>query len=136
MTAEEIAGLEPPAAPDSVLFLWATNPKLADALAVMQAWGFEYRTNMAWVKDRIGMGYYVRGQHELLLIGKRGGLPVPDTANRPASVVNAPVGGHSAKPTVFYDLIERMYGGLPMAELFARVERPGWHRWGHGAGAP
>jgi N6-adenosine-specific RNA methylase IME4 len=132
MTTAAISALDVPAADDAVLFLWATNPKLAEALEVMAAWGFTYRTNMVWVKDRIGMGYYVRGQHELLLVGKRGGLPVPDPANRPASVINAPVGEHSAKPEAFYGLIERMYAGLPKAELFARAERPGWHHWGHG----
>ena len=124
------AGMDMPAAANSVLFLWATNPKLAEALDVMAAWGFSYRTNMAWVKDRIGMGYYARAQHELLLIGKRGDLPMPDPAARPASVVTAPRGPHSRKPEVFYELIETMYAGLPKVELFARTARDGWHSWG------
>jgi N6-adenosine-specific RNA methylase IME4 len=123
-------GIDVPAAANSVLFLWATNPKLAEALDVMAAWGFSYRTNMAWVKDRIGMGYYARAQHELLLIGKRGDLPMPDPSARPASVVTAPRGAHSRKPEVFYELIETMYAGLPKVELFARVTREGWHSWG------
>ncbi len=128
---DEIKSLEVPAADDAVLFLWATNPKLADALEVVAAWGFEYRTCMAWVKDRIGMGYYVRQQHELLLIARRGGFPVPAEEDRPASVVQAPRGRHSAKPPVFYDLIERMYPGYSRVELFARNERPGWVSWGN-----
>jgi hypothetical protein len=57
---------------DAVLFLWATNPKLSEALQVMRAWGFQYKTNMVWIKPSIGMGYYARQQHELLLIGGRG----------------------------------------------------------------
>jgi N6-adenosine-specific RNA methylase IME4 len=133
MTTAAISALEVPAGDDSVLFMWATNPKLAEALDVMTAWGFSYRTNMVWVKDRIGMGYYVRGQHELLLIGKRGELPVPDPSSRPPSVVTASRGKHSRKPEVFYELIETMYGGLPMAEMFAREVRPGWTAWGHQA---
>jgi N6-adenosine-specific RNA methylase IME4 len=124
------AGADMPAAANSVLFLWATNPKLAEALDVMAAWGFSYRTNMAWVKDKIGMGYYARAQHELLLIGKRGDLPMPDPAARPASVVTAPREQHSRKPEVFYELIETMYAGLPKVELFARTARDGWHSWG------
>lgn len=130
-TAEEIAALDVPAADDAVLFLWATNPKLLEALAVMEAWGFTYRTNACWVKDRFGMGYYVRGQHELLLIGRRGDLAVPDPANRPASVLTAPRQEHSRKPDDFYALIERMYPDLAKVELFARRPREGWSGWGN-----
>jgi MT-A70 len=72
MTLDEIKALEVPACDDAVLFLWATSPKLIEALDVMNAWGFTYRTCMVWVKDKIGMGYYARQRHELLLIGKRG----------------------------------------------------------------
>ena len=87
MALEEIKALaeqgEVPAADDAVLFLWATPPLLPEALEVMAAWGFTYRTCMVWVKDRIGMGYYARQRHELLLIGKRGSLPVPEPSDRP-----------------------------------------------------
>lgn len=135
MTAGALANMAVPVAEHAVLFLWATNPKLPEALQVMAAWGFGYRTNMVWVKDRIGMGYYVRGQHELLLIGKRGELPVPAPSDRPASVIQAPRTEHSAKPEVVYDLIEQMYPGLAKVELFARQQRPGWAAWGHQAEA-
>ncbi len=64
--------------PDAMLFLWAPAPFLTDALNIMTAWGFEYATCAVWVKDRFGMGVYVRQQHELLLIGKRGLGIVPD----------------------------------------------------------
>lgn len=131
MSDAEIAALEVPAADDAVLFLWATNPKLIEAAGVMAAWGFEYRTNACWVKDRFGMGYYVRGQHELLLIGRRGNLGVPEPANRPASVVSAPRQQHSRKPDDFYELIERMYPEDSRVELFARRPREGWASWGN-----
>ena len=133
MTTAAISALEVPAGDNAVLFMWATNPKLAEALDVMTAWGFSYRTNMVWVKDKIGMGYYARSQHELLLIGKRGNLPMPDPPRRPASVVTAVRDKHSRKPEVFYELIEDMYAGLPLAEMFARQARPGWIAWGHQA---
>jgi N6-adenosine-specific RNA methylase IME4 len=131
MTLGEIKALDVPAEPDAVLFLWATSPKLAEALDVMAAWEFGYRTCMAWVKDKIGMGYYARQQHELLLIGKRGSLPVPEPSDRPSSVFHAPRGEHSAKPQVAYDLIEAMYPHLPRVELFARSQRPRWSVWGN-----
>lgn len=119
------------AAPDAVLFLWATSPKLEEALQVMRAWGFTYRTNMVWVKPQIGMGYYARQQHELLLIGARGSLPVPEPANRPNSALTSPRTEHSRKPGEYYDIIERMYPEYARIELFSRTQREGWAAWGN-----
>lgn len=130
MALEDIAALDVPAADDAVLFLWASSPKLAEALEIVEAWDFHYRTHMVWAKDQIGMGYYARQQHEDLLIAKRGNLPVPEPQNRPTSVVLAPRGEHSVKPERFYELIEAMYPGLAKVELFARTARPGWAAWG------
>lgn len=116
---------------DAIMFMWATSPKLAEAIELGQAWGFTYRTCMVWDKEQIGMGFYARQQHELLLIWTRGNAPTPAPADRPASVVKAKRGRHSAKPPVFYDIIERMYPDLPKGELFARKRRPGWLAWGN-----
>lgn len=115
---------------DAVLFLWATSPKLPEALSVMQAWGFAYRTCMVWVKDKIGMGYYARQKHELLLIGTRGNPGAPEPSDRPASVICAKRGGHSTKPAEFYEALESMYPLLAKVELFARAARRGWTPWG------
>ena len=134
MPVADICALDVPAADDAVLFLWATNPKLIEALEVMKAWGFEYRTNACWAKDRFGMGYYVRGQHELLLIGKRGNIRAPEPSNRPGSVITAPRQEHSRKPDEFYELIERMYPDEAKVELFARRLRSGWVGWGNQLG--
>lgn len=131
MEPEEIAALPIPAADDAVLFMWATNPKLREALAIVAAWGFEYVTNMVWVKDRIGMGYYARSRHELLLIGRRGELPVPEPENRPDSVIGGERTDHSAKPRHVYNLIDRMYPGFPKIELFSRSPQDGWDAWGN-----
>jgi N6-adenosine-specific RNA methylase IME4 len=133
MSLDEIKALNVPACDDAVLFLWATSPKLEEALEVLNAWGFAYRTCMVWAKDKIGMGYYARQRHELLLIGKRGNLPVPDPEDRPDSVVMAPRTEHSEKPEVFYEIIERMYPTQERVELFARHERNGWAAWGNQA---
>lgn len=123
------------AADDCVLFLWATNPKLAEATKVIEAWGFTYRTNVVWVKDRPGMGYYARQRHELLLIAVRGELPAPAENVRPDSVQEYPRGQHSQKPDPFYSIIESMYpqfyeAGL-CTELFCREPRKGWKTWGN-----
>ena len=116
---------------DCVLFLWATSPKLIEALDVVKAWGFTYKTCMVWAKDKIGMGYYARQQHELLLIATRGAPPTPAPADRPSSVITATRGEHSAKPDEFYAVIERMYPALPKVELFCRSSRDGWSAWGN-----
>ena len=114
----------------AVLYLWATAPKLPEALAVMDAWGFTYKTNMVWVKHNIGMGYWARGRHELILIGTKGDFPAPEAAERPDSVIEARRGQHSAKPDEVYEILERLYPGMARLEMFARSNRDGWQSWG------
>lgn len=120
---------------DCVLFMWATSPKLAEAFDVLNAWGFEYRTCAVWDKQKIGMGYYFRQQHELLLVAVRGSPLTPAPANRPSSVLSFPRGEHSAKPAEVYELIEAMYPELPKLEMFCRSPREGWGAWGNQAAA-
>lgn len=116
---------------DSVIFLWATSPKLSDALGVIDAWGFQYVTCAVWDKQKIGMGYYFRQQHELLLVGKRGSLPPPQPENRISSVIQYPREEHSKKPEQFYSIIENMYPMFRRIELFARNTRDNWECWGN-----
>jgi len=136
MTLDEICALPVShlATDAAVLFLWTTLPHLEEALQVVAAWGFAYKSNVVWVKDQIGLGYLVRNQHELLLIATRGDIPTPPPARRPASVISAPRREHSRKPDEAYELIERMYPELPRIELFARQARPGWAAWGNEVG--
>jgi len=137
MSAEEICNLEVEGvsihekiADDAILFLWTTNPQLKIAFKVLEAWGFTYVTNMVWVKDKWGTGYYVRGQHELLLIAKKGKIPPPIEEVRPSSVLHAPVRKHSMKPDEIYGIIETMYPNRRYLELFARKGHKGWVSWG------
>jgi N6-adenosine-specific RNA methylase IME4 len=116
---------------DAILFLWATSPKLEEAMRVVKSWSFEYRTNIVWDKCKIGMGYYARQQHELLLIATRGSMPAPAPDDIISSVVRIPRNGHSSKPLEFYNLIERMYPSLPKLELFCRSPQSGWSVWGN-----
>lgn len=127
---DEICALRAPAARDAVLFLWATAPMLPDALRVMDAWGFAYKSHIVWAKDRLGTGYWARNRHELLLIGTRGAIPAPSPGTQPPSLIEAPVGRHSAKPEEFHELIERLFPTIPKIEMFARSARPGWDLWG------
>lgn len=122
------------AADDCVLFLWATVPMLEDALRVLHAWGFEYRSQFVWVKDRLGTGYWNRNQHEILLIGVRGKPPAPAPGTRERSVISEPTGEHSAKPEIVLEYIENWYPTLPKIELNRRgPPRPGWDAWGNEA---
>jgi N6-adenosine-specific RNA methylase IME4 len=130
MTVDEIVNLSIPSSEHAVLFLWATNPKLPEALGVMNRWGFVYRTNMVWNKKEIGTGYYVRGQHELLLIGVKGDTHPPEENARPPSVLEVSRRGHSQKPDEIYGIIEHMYPNSKRLELFARNSRDGWTSWG------
>jgi N6-adenosine-specific RNA methylase IME4 len=118
-------------ADDCVLFLWATSPKLPEAMRVVVSWGFTYRTCMVWVKDKIGMGYYARQRHELLLIATTGEPSVPDESVRPDSVIQAPRGEHSRKPDSVYAMLESMYPKSKYLELFCRTPRKGWKAWGN-----
>jgi N6-adenosine-specific RNA methylase IME4 len=123
------------AADDAALFLWGTAPMLVAALNVLAAWGFTYATHAIWVKDRIITGYWFRGQHELLLLGTRGGIPAPAMGKQWPSVIEAPRGRHSQKPDRIYDLIESYFPSLPKIELNARGRRIGWDAWGFEAPA-
>jgi N6-adenosine-specific RNA methylase IME4/ParB-like chromosome segregation protein Spo0J len=120
------------AAPDAVLFLWATCPKLPEAMRLITAWGFEYKTSAIWDKQKIGMGYYFRQQHELLLVATRGKIPAPLPDARPKwSIYSEPRDKHSAKPAHFAEVIETMYPDLDRIELFCRAPREGWAVWGN-----
>jgi N6-adenosine-specific RNA methylase IME4 len=131
IAARDVASI---AAEDCVLFLWATVPMLPHALLVMSAWGFDYRSNFTWWKDRIGTGYWNRNRHEHLLVGVRGDVPAPAPGTQWPSAFEAPVGEHSAKPAAFLQMIEEYFPSLPKIELNRRgASRPGWEAWGQEA---
>jgi N6-adenosine-specific RNA methylase IME4 len=133
LTLEAICALDVPAADDAVLFLWATVPMLPEALQVMAAWGFAYKSHCVWAKDYAGTGYWFRNAHELLLVGTRGSIPAPAPGSQFLSVIEAPTSAHSAKPMAFAEMIEEMFPHLPAVELFARGPRLGWTVWGNEA---
>lgn len=131
--ARDIASI---AADDCVLFLWSTQPMLPDALRVMGAWGFSYKSRCVWAKDRLGTGYWFRDKCEILLVGTRGDVPAPAMGDQWPSLIEAPVGEHSAKPEIFAEMIEAYFPRLPKIELNRRgLPRPGWDAWGLEAGA-
>lgn len=123
------------AAPDAHLYLWATNPLMFEErdgwtpYSIMGVWGFTYKTLLTWFKTGpTGLGYYFRGRTEHVLFGVRGKAPIPPKS-REQNIFLATNGKHSAKPEVFYDIVERVSRG-PYLELFARRNRLGWDTWG------
>lgn len=133
LSVEDICAINPPAADDSVLFLWATTPQLPEALKVMAAWGFTYKSSAVWDKEKIGMGYWFRGQHELLLVGTRGRFSPPDETRRVASVFREKRQGHTTKPDCVRKALEKMFPKVTRLEMFARGKFDGWTTWGNQA---
>jgi N6-adenosine-specific RNA methylase IME4 len=131
MTVEDIAALPVRQWVDDSahLYLWVTNPILPAALPIVAAWGFEYVTLLTWRKlGTLGMGYYFRGDTEHVIFAVRGKAPIP-ADRRARNWFAAPKTGHSRKPDLFYEMVERV-SPEPRLELFARRRRYGWDVWG------
>lgn len=123
------------AAQNSALMMWATFPMLPEALALMAAWGFTYKSGGAWGKQSstgrklaFGTGYIFRSAAELLLVGMRGEPKWLSKSER--NLWLAPIREHSRKPDEIHAMVERMTPG-PRLELFARQQRSGWVAWGN-----
>ena len=100
---------------------------MRESFDVLDAWGFERRTILTWVKDRIGYGEWLRNRTEHCIMAVRG-KPVVQLTNE-STVLFAPVGRHSEKPDEFYALVERLCPAPRYAELFSRRARPNWRAW-------
>lgn len=116
---------------NAVLYMWATAPKLPEAMKVIEAWGFKYVTHGIWDKKMIGMGYWFRWQHELLMVAKKGKFSPPENSLRISSVMEEKRGKHSKKPDFVRDLIKEWFPNVARLEMFCREEKQGWHTWGN-----
>lgn len=116
---------------DCLLFMWATNPHLAQAIELGQAWGFEYKT-VAFVWDKMihNPGQYTLSNCELCLVFKRGRIPRPRGARNIQQLIRAPRKEHSEKPAEVMRAIEKMFPSQERIELFARRRVDGWSTWG------
>ena len=124
----------------SHLYLWVPNALLPEGLQVMEAWGFEYKTNLIWEKTRKdgepdgrGVGFYFRNVTEILLFGIKGEKNrTLDPGRSQVNLIRATKKEHSRKPEEFIDLIEKC-SNAPYLEVFARGNRDSWDMWGNQA---
>lgn len=131
MELADIKAMDPPAADNCILYMWTTAPKTAEAIEVINAWNFDYRTNAVWDKQRLGLGHWFRVEHELLLVAVKGGASPPDELHRRGSIFREERGAHSEKPDKVMAHIERAHPDRDKIELFSRDNRVGWHVWGN-----
>ena len=139
MSTEEIAALPVQGIVEdrAHLYLWVPNALLPDGLSVMEAWGFQYKSNIVWHKvrkdggsDGRGVGFYFRNVTEILLFGVRGRNARTEAPGRSqVNYLSSRKREHSRKPDEQYDLIESCSKG-PFVELFARGKRENWVGWG------
>lgn len=122
---------------DCVLFLWTTYPMMQEAMDLIKAWGFKYKTiGFQWVKQNrsgnglfFGLGRWTRGNTEPCLIAVKGKPKRVD--NAVSQLIVSPIGRHSAKPAEARDRIVKLMGDVPRIELFARERVEGWDAWGN-----
>jgi N6-adenosine-specific RNA methylase IME4 len=122
-------------------YLWVPNALLAEGLAVLEGWGFDYKANLVWHKVRAdggsdgrGVGFYFRNVTELVLFGVRGRMRTLTPARSQVNLLASRKREHSRKPDELYSIIEACSPG-PYVELFARYPRAGWTGWGDEAAA-
>jgi N6-adenosine-specific RNA methylase IME4 len=142
LTLEDIKALPVAEAADEVchLYLWVPNALLPLGIVVMQAWGFQYKSNIVWHKirkdggsDGRGVGFYFRNVTELMLFGTRGkNARTLQPGRTQVNYLSSRKREHSRKPDEQYPIMEACSRG-PYLELFARGEREGWISWGNQA---
>ena len=116
---------------NALLFLWTTNPHLAQAVELGQAWGFEYKTvAFVWNKMNHNPGHYTLSYCELCLLFKRGKIPAPRGARNVKQLIEVPRRKHSEKPVEAAQGIVKMFPHQSRIELFARGSQPGFDTWG------
>lgn len=132
---EKLKSLQIPTADDAVCFMWSSSPHLEQAIEVMKAWGFTYKTiAFVWYKQRTNPGYYTMSECEICIVGKKGRFPTPRGSRRERQFLSELRGRHSQKPSEIRERIERMFPTQKKIELFAREKREGWDAFGNEVG--
>lgn len=121
-----------------ILFMWATFPNMQQALDLIKAWGFEFKTvAFVWEKldkttnhpKKYGLGWYTRSNCEIVMLGRKGKFDRKSASVQ--QIIKSTIGKHSAKPDEVRQRILKLCGDLPRIELFARTKIHGWDTWGN-----
>jgi N6-adenosine-specific RNA methylase IME4 len=135
MTLQQLKALNVKALADAsgcLLFMWTSSPHLPQALELMKAWGFDYKTiAFVWEKQKTNPGYYTMSQVEICIVGKRGTIPKNRGSRNERQFLSEMRGRHSAKPAEIRNRITRMFPQHKKVELFARESTEGWAVWGN-----
>jgi N6-adenosine-specific RNA methylase IME4 len=135
MTLQQLKALDVKALADAsgcLLFMWTSSPHLPQALELMKAWGFDYKTiAFVWEKQKTNPGYYTMSQVEICIVGKRGTIPKNRGSRNERQFLSEMRGQHSAKPAEIRNRITRMFPQHKKVELFARETTEGWAVWGN-----
>ena len=116
----------------AILFMWSSSPHLPQAIELMEAWGFKYKTvAFVWEKQKTNPGYYTLSQCELCLVGVKGGIPSPRGSRKERQFLSAMRGRHSEKPAEIRERIKRMFPTQKKVELFSRAKPDDWDVWGN-----
>jgi N6-adenosine-specific RNA methylase IME4 len=130
MHVDEMKPLPIAALVSKYVFVWTVGPFIRESLALLDAWGFEYKSQLCWIKEdkQLGVGHWFRGNHELIFVGKR--PDVKSIITGESSVLWHPRIGHSQKPVMLHDLIEKHFEG-PYVEIFGRRPHANWTVFGN-----
>jgi len=128
MSLEELSELELPAADNCVLFLWTTHKFMRYSFGLIDIWGFKEVAIITWVKNRIGLGEWLRSQSEFCIMCIKG-KPTVNLSNQ-TTVINGPMREHSRKPDEFYHMVDSLCIGRKL-DYFSREKREGWDSFGN-----
>jgi len=134
MKTEDIMKLDIPSisSKDCLLYMWVTNPFLEHGIKLMNAWGFKFTTvGFVWNKQRVMPGFYTMSQCELVIIGKKGKIPIPRGARNIKQYLEEKRTVHSKKPDEIRKRIEELHPTQTKIELFTREKHEGWVNWGN-----
>jgi N6-adenosine-specific RNA methylase IME4/ParB-like chromosome segregation protein Spo0J len=138
MSLEELANVDIPAAPDCILWCWATNRFLHDAFHLLEAWEFDYKTVLTWHKQRpraegflrLGLGNWLRNNTEHCLVATKGRPKWLIDLTSQSTILEAQAREHSRKPDAFYHLVDSLCVGRKL-DCYSREKRPGWEQSGN-----
>ena len=128
MPLEEIENINLPSAENCILWLWTTHKFMRNSFEILDKWGFRDVAILTWVKDRMGLGTWLRSQSEFCIMAVKG-TPKVNLTNE-TTVLNAPMREHSRKPDEFYSMVDSLSIGRKL-EYFSREKREGWEIYGN-----